>query len=73
MADRRRAVGVSIELDDLIRDLDSLQQATIEKDGKRIATRTDVEVPSPCSAYPPGADATGLLCRKQNQQDQQDH
>ena len=29
--------------DDLIRDLDRLQEATIEKDGKRVITRTYVE------------------------------
>ena len=34
---------VNVEWDDLIRDLDRLQEATIEKDGKRVATRTHVE------------------------------
>ena len=37
-----RHVG-EIEWDDLIRDLDRLQEATIEKDGKRVTTRTHVE------------------------------
>jgi len=40
LADRCRA---AVEWDDLIRDLDRLQQATIEKDGKRITTRIHVE------------------------------
>ena len=43
LADLCRAVDVSVEWDDLIRDLDRLQEATIEKDGKRVATRTHVE------------------------------
>src|SRR5919112_2358737 len=38
-----RAKGVVVEWADLIRDLDRLQEATIEKDGKRITTRTQVE------------------------------
>jgi transposase len=38
-----RAKGVTVEWADLIRDLDRLQEATIEKDGKRITTRTQVE------------------------------
>jgi transposase len=38
-----RAKGVVLEWADLIRDLDRLQEATIEKDGKRITTRTHVE------------------------------
>ena len=42
LADRCRAAGVTIEWDDLIRDLDHLQEATIEKDGKRATTRTHV-------------------------------
>jgi Transposase DDE domain len=37
-----RAKGVVVEWADLIRDLDRLQEATIEKDGKRITTRTQV-------------------------------
>jgi transposase len=37
-----RAKGVIVEWADLIRDLDRLQEATIEKDGKRITTRTQV-------------------------------
>ncbi len=37
-----RAKGVVVEWADLIRDLDRLQKATIEKDGKRITTRTQV-------------------------------
>ncbi len=42
LADRCRAAGVSVEWGDLLRDLDRLQEATIEKDGKRITTRTAV-------------------------------
>ena len=42
LADRCRAADVTVEWDDLIRDLDRLQKATIEKDGKRITTRTPV-------------------------------
>jgi transposase len=38
-----RAKGVEVEWADLIRDLDRLQEASIEKDGKRITTRTGVE------------------------------
>ena len=34
--------GLIIEWADLLRDLDRLQEATIEKDGKRITTRTAV-------------------------------
>ncbi len=41
--DRRcRAKGVTVEWADLIRDLDRLQAATIEQDGKRIILRTPV-------------------------------
>ena len=36
----RSTKGVLVEWADLIRDLDRLQEATIEKDGKRITTRT---------------------------------
>ena len=43
LADRCTAAGTTVGWDDLIRDLDRLQQATIEKDGKRITTRTHVE------------------------------
>ena len=43
LADRCAAANVNVEWDDLIRDLDRLQEATIEKDGKRITTRTHVE------------------------------
>ncbi len=43
LADRCAAAGAAVEWDDLIRDLDRLQEATIEKDGKRITTRTHVE------------------------------
>ena len=43
LGDRCAAAGAAVEWDDLIRDLDRLQQATIEKDGKRITTRTHVE------------------------------
>jgi transposase len=38
-----RTKGVIVEWADLIRDLDRLQEASIEKDGKRITTRTQVE------------------------------
>ena len=43
LADLCRSHEVSVEWDDLIRDLDRLQEATIEKDGKRVTTRTYVE------------------------------
>ena len=43
LSDRCRAVDVTVEWNDLIRDLDRLQEATIEKDGKRVTTRTYVE------------------------------
>ena len=43
LADLCRSHEVSVEWDDLIRDLDRLQEATIERDGKRITTRTHVE------------------------------
>ncbi|MCY3671047.1 MAG: hypothetical protein OXH14_08185 [Alphaproteobacteria bacterium] len=43
LADLCRTAGVIVEWDDLIRDLDRLQQATIDKDGKRITTRTHVQ------------------------------
>ena len=36
--------GLAIEWADLLRDLDRLQEATIEKDGKRITTRTAIAV-----------------------------
>ena len=42
LADLCRSHEVSVEWDDLIRDLDRLQQATIEKDGRRVTTRTPV-------------------------------
>ena len=42
VADRCRAAGVIVEWGDLIRDLDSLQEAAIEEDGKRVTTRTHV-------------------------------
>ena len=42
LADRCRAAGLTIEWSTLLRDLDRLQEATIEKDGKRITTRTAV-------------------------------
>lgn len=42
LADRCRTAGVVVEWADLLRDLDRLQQATIDKDGKRITTRTAV-------------------------------
>ena len=42
LADRCRAAGVIVEWGDLIRDLDRLQEAAIEKDGKRVTTRTHV-------------------------------
>ena len=37
------AKGFRPEWQDLLRDLDRLQQAVIEKDGKRIVTRTHIE------------------------------
>ena len=43
LAGRCRAAEVTVEWDDPIRDLDRLQEATIEKDGKRVTTRTHVE------------------------------
>ena len=43
LADLCRSADVTVEWDDLIRDLDRLQEATIEKDGKRVTTRTYVE------------------------------
>ncbi len=42
LADRCRAADLTVEWYDLIRDLDRLQEATIEKDGKRVTTRTHV-------------------------------
>ncbi len=42
LADRCRTAGVVVEWADLLRDLDRLQEATIEKDGKRMTTRTAV-------------------------------
>ncbi len=39
LADRCRTAGVVVEWADLLRDLDRLQQATIDKDGKRMTTR----------------------------------
>lgn len=43
LADLCAAKGFSVEWGDLLRDLDRLQEATIEKDGKRITTRTHVK------------------------------
>ena len=37
-----RAAGITVEWADLLRDLDRPQEATIDKDGKRITTRTPV-------------------------------
>ena len=42
LADRCRAAGLTVEWADLRRDLDRLQEATIDKDGKRVTTRTAV-------------------------------
>jgi transposase len=42
LADLCQRHGLVIEWTDLLRDLDRLQEATIEKDGKRITTRTAV-------------------------------
>jgi hypothetical protein len=42
LADLCYSHGLVIEWADLLRDLDRLQQATIDKDGKRITTRTAV-------------------------------
>ncbi|MER8427877.1 hypothetical protein [Mesorhizobium sp. M1403] len=43
LADLCAAKGFSVEWGDLPRDLDRLQEAMIEKDGKRITTRTHVK------------------------------
>jgi transposase len=43
LTDRCEAAGFSVEWADLLRDLDRLQEATIEKDGKQVVTRTRVE------------------------------
>ena len=42
LADLHRSHDASVEWDDLIRDLDRLQEATIKKDGKRVTIRTRV-------------------------------
>jgi transposase len=42
LADLCQSRGLVIEWGDLLRDLDRLQEATIEKDSKRITTRTAV-------------------------------
>jgi transposase len=42
LADLCAAKGVAFEWGELVRDLDRLQEATVEKDGKRITTRTKV-------------------------------
>jgi hypothetical protein len=42
LADLCQRQDLVIEWTDLLRDLDRLQEATIEKDGKRIITRTAV-------------------------------
>jgi transposase len=42
LADRCAAADVGVEWADLIRDLDRLQEATIEQDGRRVVTRTAV-------------------------------
>jgi transposase len=42
LADHFHQAGFTVEWADLLRDLDRLQQATIEKDGKRITTRTSI-------------------------------
>jgi hypothetical protein len=42
LADLCQSHGLIIGWADLLRDLDRLQEATIEKDGKRITTRTAV-------------------------------
>ena len=55
LADLCRSHEVSVEWDDLIRDLDRLQEATIEKDGKRITTRTHVEGQVGGSSRPPAS------------------
>lgn len=43
LQERCAAAGLKPEWSDLLRDLDRLQDATIEKDGKQITTRTAVE------------------------------
>ncbi len=57
LADQCRATDVNVEWGDLLRDLDRLQEATIEKDGKRITTRTAVagQVRSAGSSRPPAS------------------
>ena len=42
LADRCHAAGVTVEWADLLHDLHRLQEATINKDGKRITTRPPV-------------------------------
>jgi hypothetical protein len=42
LADLCQCHGLVIEWADLLRDLDRLQEATIDKDGKRISTRTAI-------------------------------
>ena len=42
LTDQCQRHGLTIEWADLLRDLDRLQEATIEKDGKQITTRTAV-------------------------------
>jgi hypothetical protein len=42
LADLCQSHGLIVEWADLLRDLDRLQEATIDKDGKRITTRTAV-------------------------------
>jgi hypothetical protein len=55
LADRCRAVGVTVQWPDLLRDLDRLQEATIAKDGKRITTRTPVTGRSAAFSRPPAS------------------
>ena len=52
LTDLRQRYGLTIEWADLLRDLDRLQEATIEKDGKRIITRTAVPARSAASSRP---------------------
>ena len=42
LTDRCRAAGISVEWADLLRDLDRLQEATIEQGGRRVVTRTAI-------------------------------
>jgi hypothetical protein len=55
LADLCQSHGLVVEWADLLRDLDRLQDATIEKDGKGITTRTAVPVRLAASSRPPAS------------------